>query len=236
MGRSTKKGTYLISEDWYYELDGGHRGPFTVEAMRDLLLRGSISRDTLVWNDAFGKSWKRLRDTAIEVSGNRGITSPKQKGYLAKILQPGEDLLAVGRLHWIIYKDAAIALALSGVLFWMAANGRWRGSEETVQMLIVTGAFFLMIAALCLAVRAWFEGWITEIAVTNQRVIYKHGFIRRHTVEMNMNKIESVTVTQSILGRMLSYGSIHVRGTGVGIEHLHRIAAPIALRNRIVAS
>jgi hypothetical protein len=45
-------------------------------------------------------------------------------------------------------------------------------------------------------------------------------FIRRHTAEMNMDKVESVTVTQSILGRMLDYGTIHVRGTGVGIEHL----------------
>src|SRR5665811_1200231 len=51
---------------------------------------------------------------------------------------------------------------------------------------------------------AWFIRWITEFAVTDRRVIYKCGFIKRHTVEMNMDKIESVDVDQSLLGRMLN--------------------------------
>ena len=59
--------------------------------------------------------------------------------------------------------------------------------------------------------------------------------IKRHTVEMNMDKIESVDVDQSLLGRLLNYGTIHVFGTGEGIESLRRIAAPLALRNAITA-
>src|ERR1035437_6441393 len=82
---------------------------------------------------------------------------------------------------------------------------------------------------------AWFIRWITEFAVTDRRVIYKYGFIKRHTVEMNMDKIESVDVDQSLLGRLLNYGTIHVLGTGEGIESLRRIAAPLALRNAITA-
>jgi uncharacterized membrane protein YdbT with pleckstrin-like domain len=66
-------------------------------------------------------------------------------------------------------------------------------------------------------------------------VIYKTGFISRHTSEMNMDKIESVTVDQGLLGRMLDYGTIHVLGTGQGLEHLHRIASPLQLRNAITA-
>ena len=93
----------------------------------------------------------------------------------------------------------------------------------------------LAVASAGLAIGAWFAQWTTEIAVTNRRVISKRGFIRRHTAEMNMDKIESVTVSQSILGRILDYGSIHVRGTGEGIETLNRIRAPIALRNCITA-
>ena len=82
---------------------------------------------------------------------------------------------------------------------------------------------------------AWFVRWITELAVTNLRVVYKRGLITRHTAEMNMDKVESVDVDQSILGRILGYGTIHVNGTGQGIEHLHRIAAPLAIRNAIIA-
>jgi uncharacterized membrane protein YdbT with pleckstrin-like domain len=76
---------------------------------------------------------------------------------------------------------------------------------------------------------------MTELSVTNHRVIYKSGFIRRHTVEMNMDKVETVNVNQSILGRLLGYGSIQVLGTGQGIGGLRRIAAPLTLRNAITA-
>ena len=82
--------------------------------------------------------------------------------------------------------------------------------------------------------------------MTDRRIIYKRGFINRHTEEMNMDKVASVDVDQSILGRILDYGTVHVMGTGGGqavdrtgsergIEHLHRIAAPLALRNAITA-
>jgi hypothetical protein len=65
---------------------------------------------------------------------------------------------------------------------------------------------------------------------------------------MNMSMVSSVDVNQSILGRLLDYGNVHVIGTGGGgpsrqsadephdgIEHLHRVAAPLALRNAITA-
>lgn len=71
--------------------------------------------------------------------------------------------------------------------------------------------------------------------MTNRRVIYKRGFIQRHTAEMNMNQIESVIVDQSVLGRLLDYGSIHVLGTGEGLEHLHKVCSPMEFRNCITA-
>jgi uncharacterized membrane protein YdbT with pleckstrin-like domain len=204
--------------------------------MRDLLREGAISSNTFVWTDKFGNSWKRLQETCIEIDvADQETILPKQNSYLAKILQPGERVLAIGRLHWIIYKDAMIMAVISVLLimiFVIRTNGNWKRSDVDV---IIILAFSALILTLCLAIKSWFNGWITEIMVTNRRVIYNRGFIRRHTVEMNMEKIESVTVTQSILGRLLDYGTIHVRGTGVGIEDLRGIASPITVRNRIVA-
>ncbi|MGA9197580.1 MAG: PH domain-containing protein, partial [Pseudolabrys sp.] len=52
---------------------------------------------------------------------------------------------------------------------------------------------------------------------------------------MNMDKVESVDVDQSILGRMLNYGDITIRGTGVGIEPLSNIDAPLEFRNQVTA-
>jgi uncharacterized membrane protein YdbT with pleckstrin-like domain len=55
----------------------------------------------------------------------------------------------------------------------------------------------------------------SEFAVTNRRVIIKVGLIRRRTVELRLEKVESIGVDQSILGRILGYGTIIVHGTGV---------------------
>jgi uncharacterized membrane protein YdbT with pleckstrin-like domain len=85
-------------------------------------------------------------------------------------------------------------------------------------------------------VQEWLRWWITEIAVTNRRIIYKKGFIRRQTNEMNMDKVESVQVDQSILGRMLDYGTVTILGTGEGFEMLRTIAGPIKLRNCITGT
>ena len=75
----------------------------------------------------------------------------------------------------------------------------------------------------------------TEIAVTDRRIIYKTGFIARHTAEMNMHRVETVAVEQGIFGRMLNYGLVHIRGTGAGIENLTKVADPLALRSAITA-
>jgi len=96
---------------------------------------------------------------------------------------------------------------------------------------------YAVFAALALVsgIHAWFLRYTTEIAVTDKRVIYKRGFINRHTIEVNMDKVASVDVDQSILGRLLNYGTVTVRGTGLSFEPLRRIESPLALRNAIIA-
>lgn len=70
----------------------------------------------------------------------------------------------------------------------------------------------------------------SEFAVTNKRVIMKMGWISRRVLELNLHKIESVNVGQSLLGRLLGYGTITVIGTGGTRETFDRIAHPFAFR------
>jgi uncharacterized membrane protein YdbT with pleckstrin-like domain len=156
---------------------------------------------------------------------------PHETSYVSHTLQPGERVLTVGRLHWIIYTEAVTAFVLSIVCLWVAHQP----SEGTVALIGWVFGLILLAASAFLAAKAWFDQWITEIVVTNLRIIYKRGFIERNTVEMNMDKIESVGVTQTIVGRILDYGTIHIRGTGEGIEILRKIATPVSLRNCITA-
>jgi uncharacterized membrane protein YdbT with pleckstrin-like domain len=150
-------------------------------------------------------------------------------GYVDSVLRPGEHVVARGELHWIIYASA-VGWLLAAIVCLLLSQ---RYPAYAWYFNVAAGAFAIVSALF--AVRAWFDQWITEIAVTNLRVIFKTGFIRRHTAEMNMDKVESVVVNQSILGRLLDYGTIHVMGTGEGIERLHKVKSPIALRNCITA-
>ena len=74
------------------------------------------------------------------------------------------------------------------------------------------------------------ENWTSEYAITNKRVIIKTGLISRKTLEINLSKIESVNVDQSILGRILGYGAIMVIGTGGTREKFSDIADPMQFR------
>ena len=74
------------------------------------------------------------------------------------------------------------------------------------------------------------DRWTSEFAITNKRVIMKVGLIRRKALEMNLSKIESVNVDQTILGRILGYGTITIIGTGGTRESFARISKPMEFR------
>jgi len=54
----------------------------------------------------------------------------------------------------------------------------------------------------------------TEYGITNSRILSKEGLIRRDIEEMNLNSIESINVNQTILARLLNYGTIVISGRG----------------------
>ncbi len=72
-----------------------------------------------------------------------------------------------------------------------------------------------------------------EFAITNKRVVIKVGFLRRRTVEMLLMKVEAIEVDQSILGRILNFGTIIVTGTGGTRELFRGISAPLEFRRQV---
>ena len=149
--------------------------------------------------------------------------------YVQRVLQPGEQVRHISSIHWIVYWPGVAVALLAGVAYWLSETrlltGFWRYTT-----------YALALVAVVLLIQQWLQWWVTEIAVTNRRVIYKKGLIRRQTNEMNMDKIESVQIGQSILGRTLDYGDVTIFGTGEGFETLRTIASPIELRNNITGA
>lgn len=72
----------------------------------------------------------------------------------------------------------------------------------------------------------------TELVITNKRIIAKFGFIRRHTIELNLSKIESIRVQQGITARIFNYGDLEIVGTGGTREPIPGIVNPLMFRRK----
>ena len=151
--------------------------------------------------------------------------------YIDDILQPGEKVLYSTNAHWIFFLPAIVGWVVAAAF--LALSGMVPAGPTVLVCLSL--AVIAAIAALYKTVTAWFHRWTTETDVTNFRVIHKTGFIQRQTFEMSVDKVESVDVNQSILGRILNYGDVTVLGVGEGGKTLDTIASPLAFRNAITA-
>jgi len=149
--------------------------------------------------------------------------------YIHSILEPGEQIRYHTTISWTVYTPA-ILLAICAVAS-LLAGGSYAGMANIGWF----AAIVFALAAIVVFLPAWFRRLTTEIAVTDRRVILKRGLIRRHTVEMNMQKVESVDVDQTLIGRLFNYGNVTIRGTGSSFEKLNRIDSPLKLRTTVTA-
>lgn len=153
-------------------------------------------------------------------------------GHVETILQPGETVRFETNYQWVAFIPGVALLVLAGCSYW------WSDRPNTWYGLWITLAVLLFAGAVVLLVSAAYRRWITEIAVTNLRVIYKTGLLTRHTDEMPLEKVENIEIAQSILGRALDYGNVDVQGTGaigIGSSKLRQIASPLAFRDHVLA-
>jgi uncharacterized membrane protein YdbT with pleckstrin-like domain len=151
--------------------------------------------------------------------------------YIDDILQPGEKVLYSTNAHWIFYLPA-IGAWIGAIVLLVLSRAT---TTEGIILTCLASAAVVAIVALYWTGKAWFHRWTTETDVTNLRVVHKTGFIKRRTFEMSLDKVESVDVNQSILGRILNYGSVTVRGVGEGAETIDMIASPLDFRSHITA-
>ena len=108
----------------------------------------------------------------------------------------------------------------------------------SVWHLLVFG--LLLLPAFGIGLILWVVAYIriksTEIAVTTKRLIVKNGFISRSTIEININKVESIQVDQGMVGRILNYGTLVISGTGTSHAPIKGISEPMAFRKAFIES
>lgn len=151
--------------------------------------------------------------------------------YIDDILQPDEKVLYSSNLHWIVYWKGILGWIVAAVLF--VASGQTLNSTLTAAGLVAAGV--IAVVALYFTVLAWFRRWTTETDVTTLRVVHKEGFITRRTFEISIDKFASVSVDQSIPGRILNYGNVIIENMGDDEQKIETIASPLAFRSHITA-
>jgi uncharacterized membrane protein YdbT with pleckstrin-like domain len=142
-------------------------------------------------------------------------------GFIERNLLPNEQVTYRAKLHWIIYLVPVIVL-LAAVAVALTLNG--------IAGLVV-GAVGLL-----LLIPPWIKSSSSEFAITNKRVVIKVGLVRRHSLELLLQKVEGIGVDQGIIGRILGYGTITVSGVGGTKEAFQRISNPLEFRRQVQAS
>jgi hypothetical protein len=156
-------------------------------------------------------------------------------GYLEKTLIPGERVIYRTRLHWIVMLGHVVLglLLLGGGGFLAFYALRHQDLPANELHMAEGGAAVALFLGLLVLLMGSLRRNATEMAVTTRRVVVKTGLASRRTVEMLLNKVETIEVTEPGMGRMLGYGSITIIGTGGTSELFHTIARPLEFRSRV---
>ena len=145
--------------------------------------------------------------------------------YIDTHLLPGEVVAYRTRLHWKIFVGPVLVTIV------MAALSVWALSAQKTVLAIIPGVIAVMVLFI-----AWVKRHSSEFAVTNKRVIIKLGFMTTRSMELLLPKIEGITVSQSLLGRMFGFGEIVVTGSGGTQEPFDNIQSPLDFRQAVQAA
>ena len=150
--------------------------------------------------------------------------------YVDSVLAEGERIVYRATIsHWKF-----LLSYLVGGVFLLAALGAYiaTGTDANASLAMIAIALAIGLAVILSAV---IRRQTTELVLTDRRIIMKRGLVSRDTVEMNLNKVESLHVNQGLMGRILDYGDVTVVGTGSSLEPLRGIASPLELRRKLGA-
>ncbi len=178
--------------------------------------------------------------------------------YVQQSLAPDEKLIYVAKFHWFYDVQAILNIVWATFLsisllasFAALANYLPHGIADkilTSQLSLTDGSIDVIrklhpaiklfaILIFLLGVLKFSQMLVikvtTEVAVTNTRLIYKRGLIARNVGEMNIDRIESISVHQSFWGRIFDFGRLVIHGMGVGEIIMPNLAEPIRFRRAI---
>ncbi len=166
--------------------------------------------------------------------------------YIDSMLGQGETILAQGRQHWmalirfalqpILVFLAAIACFAIGV--WLEPSGdglfdqifRW---IDTLLGLVTAGLFILAIVWFPLQCIRWLK---RRYLITDRRVLYVEGWLRRNSMDAGLSMITDVTFRQTFLGRHMGFADLVIATAANRPLHFRDIRDAVDFKKAIMAA
>ncbi len=149
--------------------------------------------------------------------------------YIDNNLLTDEHVAYRTHLHWIIFMRPIFWLLLTVGIYYLYFTYVPPSTPHYYQWVIAIP----LLIALFEAIPKLVLFYTSEFGVTNKRVIIKTGFIQVNSSENFLQKVENIQVQQSILGRILGYGTIIIIGTGGTQEPFDLIQDPLMFRRQV---
>jgi uncharacterized membrane protein YdbT with pleckstrin-like domain len=129
-------------------------------------------------------------------------------------LLPEEELVVPTiHKHWIILVRPFVIPVLIALVIAVVLNTLVAGPIDRTTRGIIT--FALGAGALLWALGAWLVRLTSTLTLTNQRVIQAEGVLSRFSNVIPIDRIQDISIKQSVIGRLLSYGDIEIDTAGV---------------------
>ncbi len=143
-------------------------------------------------------------------------------GYITRSLGPNEKIIYRAHFNWLWRARGWIVLL---VMLAIAAVAYQQHDHWAATIISAAGVVAFVLVMLPI--------WTKEVAITNERLIYKRGIIARDTNEIQLRAVEEVALDQGIFGRIFRYGQISVHGTGGEDMRLPTLGEPVTLRQNL---
>jgi len=147
--------------------------------------------------------------------------------FSKKLLNEGEDIVLDLHPHWEYFIKSGAALVASLALGVFMLVNEWEGPS-----LAVAGVLVLVSLGW---VGVTYAKWVTtNFVITTDRLIYRHGVLSKHGVEIPLERVNTVFFSQTILERMLGSGDLVIESAGeMGRQSFSNVRKPSAIQNEI---
>lgn len=143
--------------------------------------------------------------------------------YVSTILNDGEMILSSRKFSFEVVAINVVIMVVYLLAVLISSNFILKSVWQTFLFVQFVTVVVLMI-----------KRYSDENVITNQRIIIKRGFLSRSVQEVMLGKAESITLYQSLLGRIMGYGSVSASGTGLTLVRFGLVDEPQEFRADLV--